>query len=336
MVNLDKKDRVILYELDRDARQPLSKISKKAKLSREAVLYRLRGYLRNGIIRRYLTVVDMAKLGFGHHKVFLKLHDISEKQEEGLIADLCKNPYITWVSSCDGQYSLLFAVKARSLIELDSILKEIGKKYWRTFMIRDIASIVRAYHYYRDYLVDAEGTTSREIKWGDTAAAGIKFDETDVSILDAICEDSRANSVEIAKKAGVSPDSVLMRIRRMEKTGLIEHYMIWPNVNRLVGLYYKVLIRLHDLDSRREKRLFSFCLRHPNIVYSVHAFGPWQFEIDVEARDLEEFRSIMRGFMNEFADIVSDYTPLNIYQEHKYRFFEKECMRRRNGRADTQ
>ena len=41
-INLDLKDRKILYELDSNSRQPLSQIAKKVGLSKEVVNYRIR------------------------------------------------------------------------------------------------------------------------------------------------------------------------------------------------------------------------------------------------------------------------------------------------------
>ena len=75
---LDKKDKRILYELDKNARQPLSEIAKKVQLKRESILYRLKKYLQEGLIRDYLTVIDMSKLGFTHYKIYLRLHNINE------------------------------------------------------------------------------------------------------------------------------------------------------------------------------------------------------------------------------------------------------------------
>ncbi len=325
MAMLDQKDKAILYELDCDARIPLSRIAKKVHLSREAVLYRLRGYLRQGTIRRFLAVIDMGKFGFSHHKVFVRLHNIGKEMEDTLIASLCANPHISWVASCDGKYSLVFGVKARSPQQLSDILRKINREYWQCFMSQDIASIVEAHHYYRDYLVGKEGATEREIKWKSSGVAQ-KIDGKNLLILEKLSENPRATSVEIAKAASMSPDAVLKRIRQMEREGVISHYTIWPNANKLVGAYHKVLLTLRSLDAKNEKTLLAYFRQHPNIVYAVSTIGPWQFEMDVETEGADEFRELMRGFLEKFPDVVSDYSALNVYNEHKFRFFEKAAL----------
>jgi Lrp/AsnC family leucine-responsive transcriptional regulator len=325
MAKLDRRDRIILYELDRDARQPLSSIAKKAHLSREAVLYRVRGYLKDGIIRNYLAVINMAKLGFTHHKVYVKLHNASAEKEKELVDYLCKSPRVTWAASCEGKYSLAFAVKARDLVELDAFMKELNRNFWQYIMVADISSIIGAHYFHRNYLIGGRRETKRQIFWGISGVAA-KLDKEDVGVLDALAESPRATSVEIAKRLGVSPDSVLRRIKRLEGQEILEHNMLWPDVNKLRGFYYKVLITLRNTTAEREEKLLKFCGSHPDIVYIVNCVGPWQFEIDVEVASMEEFRALMQSLLREFPDIVSDYTPLNIYEEHKYRFFEQKLL----------
>jgi Lrp/AsnC family leucine-responsive transcriptional regulator len=325
-MELDKKDKKILYELDKDSRQPLSKIAKKVNLSREAVLYRLKKYQTEGIIRDFLTVIDLAKLGFYHNKVYLKLHNIREEEEKEMIQYLCRNPFVSWVSNCDGKYSLIFAVKSRDIIELNRILQDINNKYWKFIMDQDTTSIVSAHHFYRDYLIGEKATTERIIQWGGREEK-IKLDEINIQILEELSKNTRVNAAEIASKLNISSDAVLQRIRQLEKSGVLEHYMMWPNVNKIAGLYYKVLVSLHNLTEEREKQMISYCLQNPNIIYVVNTLGPWQFEMDIEVKSLQEFRSIVRDFLNTFSEIVSDYTSLNIYEEYKFRFFEKEILK---------
>lgn len=324
-IKLDRRDRRILYELDKNARQPLSNIAKKVNLSRESVLYRLNKYLEGGIIRNYLAIINMSKIGFTHYKIYLKLHNMTEKQEQAFIDYLQGNSFISWIASCDGAYSLILGIKARSIIELNSILKSIGNRYNNFIREQEITTIISAQHFYRNYLIEKKETSEREIVWGGLAEE-INLDKINIVILDELAKNPRVNSVEIASKLKISPDSVIQRIKKMEKANIIEGYMLWPNVNKLKGAYYKVLVTFHNLDEEKEKQLKNYCLQRPNIVYIVNSLGKWQFEMDIETEGIEEFRIIMRDFLNNFSDIVSDYGVLNIYEEHKFIFFEKEIF----------
>ncbi len=57
--------------------------------------------------------------------------------------------------------------------------------------------------------------------------------DTDVRILQALLEDARFSSRQIAKKVGVSVGTVLSRIKKMEEDGLIKGYSVMMNHEKL-------------------------------------------------------------------------------------------------------
>ena len=325
---LDRRDRLILYELDKNARVPLSKIAKKAWLSRETVLYRTRKYFSGGIIRQYLTIINLAKIGYTHHKIYAVLHNITEEKEKKLISDLLKDPNIGWVASCDGKYSLIFTILAKNLIELNEKIKSLHKKYGEYFSDLEITSIIKAYHYPRDYLIQAKSRSAAEkVRFRGGEKEDFALDDTDAEILESLSEDSRVSAVDIARKIKVHPGGILNRIKKLEKANLIVNYMIWPNVNKLIGNYFKVLVKLNNVEEESEKKLYTYCQNNPHIVYIVYCLGSWQFEMDIEVSTTEEFRKIMRQFLSEFSSSVLQYTALNIYQEYKFKLFDKQMLK---------
>jgi len=52
----------------------------------------------------------------------------------------------------------------------------------------------------------------------------MQFDQTDVKILAALTLDARLSSRQIAKKCGVSIGTVLSRMKKMEREGIIKGY----------------------------------------------------------------------------------------------------------------
>ena len=72
-VELDLKDRKILYELDVDARQSLAEIGKKVGLSKEVVNYRIKRLEKEEVIIRYSTIIDLFRIGLKKYKLYLRL-----------------------------------------------------------------------------------------------------------------------------------------------------------------------------------------------------------------------------------------------------------------------
>jgi DNA-binding Lrp family transcriptional regulator len=61
----------------------------------------------------------------------------------------------------------------------------------------------------------------------------MELNETDTKILQALLEDARFSSRQIAKKVGVSVGTVLSRIEKMEREGIIKGYSAVLNHEKL-------------------------------------------------------------------------------------------------------
>ena len=61
----------------------------------------------------------------------------------------------------------------------------------------------------------------------------MELNETDIKILQGLLEDARFSSRQIAKKVGVSVGTVLSRIKKMEREGIIKGYSAILNHEKL-------------------------------------------------------------------------------------------------------
>jgi DNA-binding Lrp family transcriptional regulator len=55
--------------------------------------------------------------------------------------------------------------------------------------------------------------------------ANLKLDQTDLRILETLQESGRATNSSLAERAGISPPSMLERVRKLEKAGVIRKYV---------------------------------------------------------------------------------------------------------------
>ena len=56
MIDIDKKDRKILYQLDLDSRQTVTQIGRKVNLKKDVVSYRIKKLIKKGIIKNFYTL----------------------------------------------------------------------------------------------------------------------------------------------------------------------------------------------------------------------------------------------------------------------------------------
>lgn len=319
-IKLDIKDRKILYQLDINSRQSNSEIAKKVGLSKQVVGFRISRLAKEKIFSSFYTVIDISKLGFTVHKEFLRLQNVDQEKEKELIQFLVNHPNVVWVASCDARFDLAFGTWARNMESLDQTLTEINKKFGEYFAEKKIATIIRADYFTREYLINKkEPRNYREAFFG-AVADPIKMDLLDWEILSLLASNARITAVDISKKTKLSADAVSERIRKIEKSGIVNHYNIVPNEPKYPYLHYKVLVNIKNVSEEREKVLREYCRINPNIIYIVKALGPWNYEIDLEVENIERFREIMMEIKTEFSDILKEYFIVNVYQVHKYNF----------------
>jgi len=94
-------------------------------------------------------------------------------------------------------------------------------------------------------------------------------DETDIKILKTLISDARLSSRQISKKSGVSIGTVLTRMKKMEKEGVIRGYSAIVDHEKL-GYQLTVLIEI-TVSKGRLLEMENEIARMPNVccVYDV-------------------------------------------------------------------
>ena len=136
---MDEKDKLILFELLQDCKQPISKIARAVRLPQQTVSYRIAKLERNKTIKKYTINVDYQKLGLNRHSLYLNLQGIKgEKVSEYLktITD------INEVSCCYmlhniSKWKIYVSVWTKTLGRYDEIQTKIitkFKKYIKNYL----------------------------------------------------------------------------------------------------------------------------------------------------------------------------------------------------------
>ena len=98
------KDIKIIKELNRNSRQPFSRIGRKVGLPKNVVTYRVKRLIDRGVLTLFCTTVNREKLGYMYWRLFLKFRHFSGQIENDLIAHISRLKNIHWVASLDGSF----------------------------------------------------------------------------------------------------------------------------------------------------------------------------------------------------------------------------------------
>ncbi len=311
-MKLKKKDSRMLFELDLNYRRPYSRIGKKIKMSQQMISYRVKSMVSDGAIQGYYPLVDYSRFGCLNFRVYFKINYVSKERFAELIKKISDHKNITRVMECDGRYDLLTVFAAKNPSSFNKMFRELIESNQKQLKNYVILTTVVEHYYSRNYL---GGKTERDtIIGGDREE--VKIDDTDRKIIKAILE-GKKTTVEIAGVAGVTPRTVVSRLRKMKRMGIIKGYRMIINTRKIGIFTDKVLIKYHNLSIDREKELMNFCRTNPNITEVIKTFGVWDIELTIETETREEFRNIYITIREKFEDIIEDFDNFRVFRIYK-------------------
>lgn len=126
-VEIDKIDYKLLNEMAVNARMPLIDLAGKLKCSSQAVNYRLKNLIKNGVINAFRVNVDLSKLGLQHYKLDIYLKD--HKQRTTIWNYLKEKPYCDTLNVAIGWCDLEFELIVEDVNQLGKIMDELYSKF---------------------------------------------------------------------------------------------------------------------------------------------------------------------------------------------------------------
>lgn len=144
----DSYDKLIIKELDKNARTSLAELSLLVKLSRDAVKNRIKKMVNAGVIKAFKPILNPPNMGFPIiNYVFISLYNPSEKKEQEFINYLKSNKYVTYVAGLIGKWDFIIDVMAENQGQFDKVLKEIRQKFPDLIKDYEVYGVLNEYKY---------------------------------------------------------------------------------------------------------------------------------------------------------------------------------------------
>lgn len=317
---MDSTDRRILYELDLGSRKPLSQIASKLKLSKRVVSYRVDKLIEQNIIERFITILNTAKLGFTDYKLFIRLSNVSSKDEPKILSYLVNHPYVQWVVFCQGNYDLILAVYGRNIMHFYEVFSELQREIGNYISHKDLSITAGLYNFRRSYLIGTSRKGAEFTYYGEEPGKA-NLDETDAKILSVLSQNSRMPTVEIARESGLSVEIIKYRLKKLQKQDILQGFRPRINTPELGLQYYKILLFLKNQTEEVEQKLISYMGEFPNIVYATKCVAPWDFEFEAEVESPTKLQEMLSSLRDKFSDNIVDYHTILMLKEYKFDYF---------------
>lgn len=319
---VENSDLRILYQLDQNARIPLAELSKKIRMSKQNLVYRLDQLKKKQIINNFTAIIDIHKLGLLSYRVyfrFLKGDDITKNK---IINYFSKLSEVIWMVSLSGKWDLEVVFGVKNFIQLNNLLKDVKKSIGQYIQRYDVSMSVVNYHLYRDYLINKKRLDFKYRHYGFEPQE-IAIDKLDFLILKELTNDCRQNASQIGEKLKVNYHTIQNRIKKLEKDEIIQGYRVSLDLNKINKEYYKILLKLNNLSEVEEKKLYAFIASYNYVVYLIEVLGGWDLEIECEVDKYTQIDTLIIDVRNKFPNLIIDYETIKITQEHVLNYLPK-------------
>jgi DNA-binding Lrp family transcriptional regulator len=321
-IRLDLKDKKILSILANNSRMPLTQISKRVALSRDAVSYRINNYEQAGIIQGYRTLVDISKLGYSNYHLFIKLNNPAKENEEKIILRLIKIPNIRAILKFNGNFDLEIALIVKDLQELDGLITKITNDCAGFIQEYELLALVKNYvslDFPKSFTDNVE-VQKRPI------TKKYNPDKKDIEILKIIGEDATLNLSKIGDKIHLSADAVNYRIKKLIESGIIIKFIPVLNYDALDFNLHAVLLNINSFNEESEKKLQEFLEVNKNTLWAVKCIGRFNILIYFLTKNTQEIQETLIELRSLFPKQINLYESLTAYEEYKYVYFPKELF----------
>ena len=137
----------------------------------------------------------------------------------------------------------------------------------------------------------------------------MKLDAIDLRILDAVQRDGRITKLALAEKAGLSPTPCWMRLRKLEKAGVITgyHARIAPRrIAPVASVMMEVTLANHrQADFERFERAISAT---PEIVACWSVGGGVDYILRIVATDIDAYQRLVDTLLDRNLGIARYFT----------------------------
>ena len=137
----------------------------------------------------------------------------------------------------------------------------------------------------------------------------MKLDAIDLRILDAIQRDGRITKLALAEKAGLSPTPCWLRLRKLEKSGIVSGYHARVAVRKVApvaSVMMEVTLGAHrQADFDRFERAVATI---PEIVACWSVGGGVDYFLKIMAPDIDAYQRFVDGLLDRELGIDRYFT----------------------------
>lgn len=316
--SLDLRDKKIVSALAENARLPIAQLARKYRINRDTVTYKMKRMEEFGFINQYFAQCNFHLIGYNTFHIYFLIDENDRKKE--LMERLINHPNTKSVIEYHDTWDIEWTLLARGFREFDAIMTQLYSEFADVIIEKQHLIVIDNYHttnlpypFYKDF-------ASKQKR---TPAQSAKIDAKDFIILKELARDGRANAIDIAKKANLSTDAVISRIKKLSASSLIQRFTVLTDRSRIDYRWYTLALELKFLNKEYKAKLKTFIEDHPHVIRCVRTFGSWDLIFTITTEKSRDFHMTVKNIKKHFSPLIKNHQTWIAYKEHIFNSFPK-------------
>ena len=313
-------DKKIIYELGRNSRHSYKELAQRIKSKKEIVSYHITNLLNKKTITKFVPVISLTKLGIYSFKIYLKLHGLSELREKQMYEELIKNPEVIWIAKSIGQWDLMLGFYNTDIVSFANQKNEILSRFSQFIEAYDITMIEDALVFNRDYLVEKKLDYRKEFIFGGEQEKLLLYKD-ELELLSLIRNKGRFLVLDVAKELKQDPRTIISKIKKLEKQGVIQGYTVFLNLKSIGYQLHKICIYFSTHEKQEINKIIVHLKQNPQVIHIIKSLGSWELEAEIESNNINYVYDYIKELKNKFPEQIKRIDQATIIEEQKLEFF---------------
>jgi DNA-binding Lrp family transcriptional regulator len=202
-----------------------------------------------------------------------------------------------------------------SISRLYELLFSLEQHFGKKFIEKDIDVVSKkeflTYEMFKDK--EKKGEKLSIIVYNEEK--GIDLDTKDFRIIEEIEKNSWINYAELSLKTRINPKTIVYRIKRLEKSGIIKGYSLFIDWRKLGRVHYRVLMDCYVSDKEEFESLIQKIRENPEVISIKTVISKYVLEFDIVPKTYNELTEFISGLKSTFQDTLKSTDLLYVEEE---------------------
>lgn len=312
--SLDLRNRKLLAELLKNARESFTKIGKVTNLSKETIQYRFHQLLKQNVILFTYPDIDFHALGFQKYHILLVLDERCQDKHKKFLEHIKNDSNTLRVIEFSDDWDFEITLLAKNIQDFDTIQRRLLDPFSSMILRKDTEAVIKVAD--MSHIPELGKLNPRYKTQKNTPPP--KLDIQDRKILYSLAKDARLSTYKAAPFVGLSADAIGLRLKRLLTSGIIKRFTCHLNFSELEYLGFMFSFTTASLPKAAEDQFFTAMKTNRYILSVKKTLGSWDYKCYFVVKRLGEFHHIVKDLKREFPDFVQVYQTLVIYKEHYF------------------